>query len=104
MDYYTENLADFGNREKGMAGELLMALSNGNLPDDFNDEGVKVAMNTSSGYVFLTNEDYQVAMMNGDKLESFYTCPICGHEGFLEDMAHGKDDKECQEYLKDITV
>ena len=50
------------------------------------------------------NEDYQVAMMNGDNLESFYSCPQCGHEGFAEEMEHNEDDQECQNYLKDIEV
>jgi len=97
----TTNLADFGYREKRMAAELLNAMCRG-LPDDFSDDQVTVMMNTSSGCVFLTNDDYQVAMMNGHKLESFYSCPECGHEGFKEDMAHGEDNEECRRYLRDI--
>lgn len=102
METTTTDLTKFGWREKKMAGELLTAMSEQGLPDDFNDDEVTVMMNMNSGNVFLTNSDYQVAMMNGDKLESFYSCPQCGHEGFLEDMEHGEDDKDCQEYLKDI--
>jgi hypothetical protein len=86
-----------------MAAELLTASCNNGFPDDFNDDEVVLMMNMNSGNVFLTNSDYQVAMMNGDKLESFYSCPQCGHEGFKEDMAHD-DGAECQRYLKDIGV
>ena len=96
----TTDLSKFGYREKAMAAVLLQHCSN--LPDDFHNDDVKVMMNTQSGCVFLTNSEYQVAMMNGDKLESFYNCHNCGHEGFLEDMEHGEDDSDCQEYLKDI--
>lgn len=98
----TNDLTRFGARERYMAEELLRAWREQGLPEDFWEDEVTITMNTSSGYVFLTNSDYQVAMMNGAKLESWYSCPICGHEGFKEDMAHGEGDKECQEYLQDI--
>jgi hypothetical protein len=98
----TTNLSDFGHRELHMAGQLLMAISSG-LPTDFYDDGVHVMMNQNSGNVFLTNNDYQVAMMNGNDLESFYSCPICGHEGFLDELDHGDDDStECKEWLKEV--
>lgn len=99
----TSNLAHFGYRERKMAAELLTASVEQGFPEDFSDQGVNIAMNTTSGYVFLTNEDYQVAMMNGDKLESFYSCPNCGHEGFKEDMAHDGD-ADCTRFLQDIGV
>lgn len=40
-------------------------------------------------------------MMNDENLEEWYNCPICGHEGFLEDMEHDHS-KDCLEYLDDI--
>lgn len=88
----TTDLSNFGYREKGMAAVLLTELSNGNLPKDFYDDEVTVMFNMSSGSVFLTNSDCEVAMMNGDKLESFYSCPQCGYEGFTEDMQHEDDE------------
>lgn len=100
----TTDLAKFGWRERKMAADLLQAMCSQGLPEDFNDDEVTIMMNMNSGNVFLTNADFQVAMMNGDKLESFYTCPQCGHEGFAEDMKHGEDDEECQRYLRDIGV
>ena len=56
------------------------------LPSDFWNEGVKIAMNMNSGYVFLTNEDYQVAMLEGDELVSFYNSPYAGIEGTFEEL------------------
>jgi len=100
----TTDLSQFGYRERKMAAELLTASVEQGFPDDFDDDGVTVMMNMHSGNVFLTNADYQVAMLNGDKLESFYSCPQCGHEGFAEDMAHDADNAECQRYLQDIGV
>ena len=82
-----------------MLEDLITAWNHQGLPEDFYNDEVRPMMNMSSGYVFLTNSEYQVAMMNGDKLESWYSCPECGHEGFLEDMQHDGD-RDCQEYLE----
>ena len=106
----TTDLAQFGAREKAMAGDLLLAMSDKGLPLDFYDDQVTVMMNRNSGNVFLTNSDYQVAMLtDAGNLESFYSCPQCGHEGFFKDMhpdTHVEnqygDFKECKRYYKDI--
>jgi len=97
---YTENLADFGARERHMAAELLAH----KLPDNFSDSGVRVAFNMDSGYVFLVNDDYQCAMMNGGSLEIFHSTPYAGHEGFLSDLLdeYSPDDlnSEDTDYLR----
>lgn len=100
----TTDFAKFGNRERKMAEELLRAWREQGLPDDFDDDKVTIMMNHNSGNVFLTNAEYQVAMMNGDTLESFYTCPYCGHEGFKDEMEHNPENSECTEYLQEIGV
>ena len=100
METVTTDLAKFGWRELKMAAQLLNAMVEQGLPIDFAD-GVSVAMNTNSGYVFLTNSEYDVAMMNGDKLEEWHHCPECGHEGFKEDMAHAGS-AECYRYQREI--
>ena len=81
-NYYTEDIAEFGSRERAMAAELLQA----QFPEGFYDDGVKVALNKESGYVFLVNSDYQVAMMNGKSLELFHSTPYSGIEGFITDI------------------
>jgi len=104
-DTYTENLADFGYRELDEAGKLLSGIKNG-LPDDFYDQGIKVGFNMNSGYVFLTNDDYQVAMYDdeSEKLYSFYTTPYEGREGSYEELLQEYDDMhpEDQEFINDI--
>ena len=85
-DYYTENLSEFGLREIKMLNDTLTAWINTGLPEGFDNSGFKPAMNKNSGYVFLTNEYYQVAMLNSGRLELFHTLPYSGHEGFLEDL------------------
>jgi hypothetical protein len=85
-DYYTENLADFGFREICMLRDTLDAWVQHGLPDEFYSEGIRPAMNTSSGYVFLVNEEYQVAMLSDNKLEIYHTLPYSGKEGFIADL------------------
>ena len=83
----TTDFSKFGIREWNMAEELLRAWREQGLPDDFNNDEVTIMLNLLSGYVFLTNSDYQVAMMNGDKLESFYTDFETGEEGFKDELS-----------------
>jgi hypothetical protein len=104
MGLVTRDLSEFGWREKRMAAKLLTAACSQGLPVNFENDGVALAMNTSSGYVFLTNSDYQVAMMNGEELETWYDCPYCGHEGFKEDMDHEPEGPECSRFLVEIGI
>jgi hypothetical protein len=96
---YTEDLGDFGYIELDVAADLLKAWSRHGLPKDFTDSGVKLAMNLNSGYVFLTNDEYQVAMRTINResgetyLYSYYSSPYEGREGSLEDL---------QEQFKDM--
>jgi len=101
---YTEDFSEFGFRELNEAGKLLTAIKNG-LPDDFYDDGIKVGFNRNSGYVFLTNSDYQAAMLDDDgKLYSFYNTPYEGREGSYEELIEEYDDMhpEDQEYMNDL--
>ena len=93
----TTDLSKFGWREKRMAMELLQAAIEQGLPDDFEDDGTTIMMNMDSGNVFFTNDEYQVAMMNGTNLESFYSCPNCGSEGFKEDIDWDEEIGECRQ-------
>ena len=81
----TTDLSDFGHRELGMLEKLLCAMRTQGLPNDFDDCEVTPVMNQCSGDVFLSNAQYQVAMMNGDKLEAFYTLSS-GKEGFANEL------------------
>jgi hypothetical protein len=108
-DGYTENLADFlsGARERRMVLEILKAWEAGGLPSDFHDSGVKIAFNSNSGNVFLTNEDFQVAMVEGLDglcLESFYTSPYEGREGFFTDLMseYPSMHSEDQEWFREL--
>ena len=97
----TSNFSKFGSRERAMAEELLKASREQGFPEDFDNDGVTISMNMNSGYVFMTNADYQVAMMSGDNLESFYSCPECGNEGFADEiLTKAGKCKKCKEQVK----
>lgn len=81
--YYTESLSDFGLRELRILKDILDAWLESGLPEQFTESGIRPAFNTHSGYVFLVNDDYDVAMLNGNRLESFHSLPYSGKEGFL---------------------
>lgn len=93
----TTDLSDFGYRELAMLEELLKAMREQGLPDDFYDDEVVPMFNRNSGNVFLTNSDYQVAMLNGDNLESWYFLSYHGNEGFLDELLDEYENGDIQE-------
>ena len=98
-------LEDFGARERRLLKDLLEAWDKQGLPEDFQDDEVIFAFNWNSGNVFLSNSEYQVAMITDDgKLELWHNCPYCGHEGFKDEMQHEPEDPDCTRYLEDIGV
>ena len=101
-DIVTVDLSRFGGRELRMATELLVAYRDQGA--EFLDDGITLNFNSHSGCVFLSDEYDNVGMMNGDKLEQWFSCPECGHEGFAEDMMHEEDNPECQWYLDEAGI
>lgn len=89
----TSDLSQFGFRELKMAAELLIAYC-ANPPSQLGD-GIHVCMNTSSGNVFLSDEEFNVAMLNGDKIEMFWACPECGREGFADEIGWNAEHYRC---------
>jgi len=102
MEGLTTDFSRFGYVELDQAGTLLKEYSNN--PHILDGDNIQIFFNLNSGCVFISDEDFNVAMMNGDKLELFYFCPYCGHEGFLEDMKHKPEDQDCINYMEQIGV
>jgi len=105
-DAYTEDFADICScsRERHILIDIMRAWGDHGLPDDFNDGGVRPAFNRSSGHVFLVNAEYQVAMLRDGRLESWYSCPYGGEEGFFDDLVELYDDlpADDQEFVRDL--
>ena len=110
-NYYTENLADFGFREIKLLRDILDTWVESGSPDGFDNTEVKPAFNKGSGYVFLTNEEYQVAMLNDGDLELWHFTPYDGYEGFIDDLLqehspndlHEDDVEYLLQYIKDAS-
>ena len=101
----TTDLSKFGFRELEEAADLLKAYVGGGCPEDFEEDGVTVMFNQNSGLVFLTNEEFQVAMVGDDgKLYSYYSTPYEGLEGSYEDLMEQYSDmhKEDKEYMDEL--
>ena len=86
MNTVTSDISKFGARERAILVELLEAWSRDGLPSDFYEENVHPMFNMESGYVFLTNDDYQTALMEDGKLVSHYSLPYEGIEGTLSEL------------------
>ena len=82
----TSDIAKFGARERAILVELLEAWGRDGLPSDFDDYEVQPMFNMNSGYVFLTNAEYQTAIMEDGKLVSHYFLPYAGIEGTLSEL------------------
>jgi len=95
----TQDLSNFGYVEIDEAIKLLKEYKN---HKSILGAMVQIEFNPNSGNVFLIDNNYDTAMMNGDVLDRWYSCPVCGHEGFINNMDHRKDDEECQAYVAEI--
>lgn len=85
----TRDLMDFGIRELRLAARLLSILKT--AQDRTMRLGLHVTpeFNPDSGYVFLIDSEFNVAMLNGERLEDWIMCPQCGTEGFAADLEQG---------------
>lgn len=97
----TRDISLFGYREKEIAADLLKAQGSSVDNTQFLGDGVSVEFNPMSGSVFLVDENYNVAMLNGELLEDWLNCPECGEEGFKEELKDSPNDC-CKEYLKEL--
>ena len=90
----------WGSREVNMATELLGLWNRQKLSKHaakYFDGTItpKACFNTGSGYVFLSDSEYNVLVKHGDCLVSFLTCPECGMEG-SESEFQEYCNKECE--------
>lgn len=91
------SLANFGERELELAADLLRSYARAGqhrdgkqynaLPESWCDDGVKLAVNPNSGFVFLSNEESQALVDTDDGVAMWYFTPYYGVEGTLEEVA-----------------
>ena len=83
------DLGRFGNIELEESAKLLTKYAEKDFAE--NSEGlgdnIKLCFNANSGYVFLSDGDYRVLMLNDDdKLEEWLNCEECGEEDFKSEF------------------
>jgi len=84
----TTDLSRFGQIELQEAINILQALKDNGIPDDFNPVEVQLMFNQNSGFVFLTNNNYETAMVDSstNTLHTFWQCNDCGQEGTQDEL------------------
>ena len=103
-------IVDFGKFNSSAlddAIEILKSYQKYGCPDDMWENDLQIMHNTESGMTFMTNSEYQVAVLVDGKLESWYFTPYEGHEGTLDDLLQMVEDHEIEsvddlEYIADI--
>ena len=86
--------------------DLSKMLACYNTDNDLTDIGhhgdaVHIGYNDKHDNIWLYSDEYGYsAMMNGDKLDTYYNCWGCGHEGLTSDAIHEPEDEECKEFLE----
>lgn len=91
---------DFGLRELRLAAQLLSILKTNQDRTLRLGEKVTPEFNPDSGFVFLIDEDFNVAMINGETLEDWLMCPECGSEGFVSELEHSTNEC-CKAHAKE---
>ena len=88
----TVDFSQFGIRELIFAQLLLKAYAEQGA--EFLGCGLTVNFNLNSGYVFLSDEDYNVGVLDESEkyIVQFYTCSECGYEGTQHDAISEEKD------------
>lgn len=86
----TSDFKDFGKKQIAETADILKMYVDGKLSpvarDYFYDDGIEVMFNNQSGFVFLSNSDYQALGDNSGMLDLWITTSWTGQEGFLDDL------------------
>jgi hypothetical protein len=94
-DMLTVDFSGWGYREMGEAAELLDAYTDN--PVEFLDSSsITVNFNMNSGMVFLSDEEYNVGVMENKKVVQLFSCAQCGYEGTQAYALH--DDHDFEKY------
>lgn len=94
------NFKGFGYREIRTVKNLLNAyLEDKIVTEVFNRHSeITIGLNEETGYVFLIDEDYNVAMLYDGYIQDYFSCPECNNEGFRDEFELYKNDC-CKEHL-----
>lgn len=88
----TTDLGKFSNLELAEVIDIITCMMADGIPREFDMSEVSINFSRNSGFVFVSNSELQVMMLNDDGgLEMFYSCPECGLEGFHGEIGWSGD-------------
>jgi len=93
MSVHEVNFEGWGWREIAEGSKLLELFFDDKMTRKFHQvfqsdpNSLTIGFNDSSGYVWLQDEDYNVAMERNGKLDIFFTDPETGEEGFYDELS-----------------
>lgn len=101
------DFSKFSGKALSESIEILQSYQKYGCPDDMYEDGLQIMHNTESGMTFMTNSEYQVAVMENGKLESWYFTPYEGYEGTLDMLLEKVENNEIEsvddlEYIAEI--
>ena len=85
-DVYTASFEKWGHWELAEGANILNAYAEHGQPD-FLSDGITLNFNPTSGKVFMSDSEYNVAVLEGDELVQFFYCAQCGFEGTEEEAS-----------------
>lgn len=88
------HISEFSQAELREAGQLLIEYAKRNttsINPRFTNYNVTLCINTNTRNVFIYDDNYECMMLNGSKLEGFYTSPDEGFEGFFDELVENMD-------------
>lgn len=99
--YDLSNLQKFGTRELEMVRDLIDVFLKRkwkNVRDEPDEsEELSIKFNTSSGNIFLTDEDFNVWIEEDGYLVQFFSCAECGNEETMQYFMVNDDCYGCLE-------
>ena len=93
MGVYEVKFKGWGWREISEGSKLLELFFDDKMTRAFHavfesdPNNLTLGFNNESGYVWLQDENYNVAMERNGKLDIFFTDPETGEEGFLDELS-----------------
>ena len=100
----TNQLSKFGFHEFELAKQLFSQVVENGFPPLYNEDGLELLFNTSTGDVYFENNEGLRCMINTrhDCLDIYYSTPYSNYEGFIDDLIEQYDDEKENWHEEDI--
>jgi hypothetical protein len=108
----TNQLSKFGYQEFQLAKQLFSQVVENGFPPIYDEDGLELLFDTSTGDVYFSNSKEEKCMINNtyDCLDIYYSTPYSNYEGFIDDLIEQYDyekdnwQEEDIDFLKSLCV